>query len=85
MTIVAGTDFSQNARAAARAAAAIAQRLGEPLKLVHVLNELGAEATLANQQGVVFEGRRSALATHAEELKAAGDDRVRLRHRGAGI
>ena len=37
MTIVCGTDFSENAEQAARAAASIARCLNEPLELVHVL------------------------------------------------
>lgn len=76
MTVVAGTDFSNSARDAARAAAAIAKRLGTPLKLVHVLDELGAEATLAKDQGFVFDGQRSALEHHAEELRRAFDVEV---------
>ncbi|HEX7453373.1 MAG TPA: universal stress protein [Polyangiaceae bacterium] len=39
MTIVCGTDFSEHAEQAGRAAAAVAKRLGVPLKLVHVLPE----------------------------------------------
>lgn len=37
MTVICGTDFSDNAAEAATAAAAIAQRLGEKLELVHVV------------------------------------------------
>lgn len=71
MTIVAGTDFSNNAREAAQVAAALAGRLGTTLKLVHVLDEPGAEAKLAGDQAFVFDARRTALAAHAEELRAA--------------
>ena len=71
MTVVAGTDFTNSARDAARAAAAIAKRLDTPLKLVHVLDELGAEATLAKDQAFVFDGQRSALDHQAEELRRA--------------
>jgi Universal stress protein family len=42
VTIICGTDFSEGADHAARAAGAFARRLGVPLKLVHVI----AEATL---------------------------------------
>ena len=38
MTIVCGTDFSEHAVLAARAAGAIAMRLAVPLKLVHVMD-----------------------------------------------
>lgn len=38
MTIVCGTDFSEHAVLAVRAAGAIAMRLAVPLKLVHVMD-----------------------------------------------
>ncbi len=42
MTILCGTDFSENADTAARAAGSIAKRLALPLKLVHVVDPPGA-------------------------------------------
>lgn len=44
MTIVCGIDFSANATQAARAAAALAQRLNLPLKLVHVIEQVDVES-----------------------------------------
>lgn len=41
MTIVCGIDFSENGAMAAEAAAAVARRAGEPLRLVHVIAPLG--------------------------------------------
>ena len=41
MTVVCGTDLSESAAVAARAAAAMASRLCVPMQLVHVLDELG--------------------------------------------
>lgn len=67
MTIVAGTDFSENARHAARAAAAVARRLQVPLKLVHVIEDLGVED--GGQGSIIQAGRRAALANHARELR----------------
>lgn len=43
--IVCGIDFSDNSRQAASAAAAVAGRLGEPLKLVHVVSSVPLLAT----------------------------------------
>ncbi|MCC7072825.1 MAG: universal stress protein, partial [Deltaproteobacteria bacterium] len=65
---IAATDLSEPARAAAHAAAVIAQRLGVSLKLVHVIDELGAEAAIAKGQGFLYEDRRTALAAHARAL-----------------
>jgi hypothetical protein len=42
MTIVCGTDFSDNAAHAARGAVSIARCLNERLELVHVLSDPGA-------------------------------------------
>jgi len=43
MTVLCATDLSDHARVATRAAAAIARRMGSPLKLLHVIDEIGAE------------------------------------------
>lgn len=67
MTILCGTDLSAQASRAAGAAAAIAARWREPLHLVHVIDELGAELTVASAHNVLYEGRRRAL----EELAGA--------------
>lgn len=70
MTIVCGTDLSENAQAAARAAAAIAKRLAAPLKLVHVIAELGAELTVASEQNAIYDPLRRRIQEQASELKS---------------
>jgi len=70
MTIVCGTDLSENAQAAARAAAAIAKRLAVPLKLVHVIDELGAELTVASEQNAIYDPVRRRVQEHAHALKS---------------
>ena len=54
MTIVSGTDFSENATQAARAAASIAKRLSLPLKLVHIIDEPDAELVTATDQNSIY-------------------------------
>ncbi len=49
MAILCGTDFSTSAENAVRVAALLAVRLGEPLRLVHVVDELGAELTMRTE------------------------------------
>ncbi|MET0794019.1 MAG: universal stress protein, partial [Polyangiaceae bacterium] len=66
MAIVCGTDFSENAGQAARAAAAIAQCLGERLELVHVLAAPGNAAIPA--LGMFYEPMRELLASQAGKL-----------------
>ena len=68
MTIVSGTDFSGNATQAALAAAAIAKRLSLPLKLVHVIDELGAELAIANDQGGIYDPLRQSIRDQAMEI-----------------
>jgi nucleotide-binding universal stress UspA family protein len=70
MTIVCGTDLSENAQQAARAAAAIAKRLGAPLKLVHVIDELGAELTVASEQNAIYDPLRKKVQEQADELRS---------------
>lgn len=65
MTIVCGTNFSENATQASRAAAAIAQRVNEPLKLVHVL---GAGAAELPALATLYDPFRALLAAQAERL-----------------
>jgi len=66
MAIVCGTDFSENASQAARAAAAIAHCLGERLELVHVLSDPANAAIPA--LGQFYEPVRALLASQAEKL-----------------
>ena len=68
MTIVSGTDFSENAAQAALAAAAIAKRLSVPLKLVHVIDELGAELTITSDQSGIYDPLRQRIHDQAIEI-----------------
>jgi nucleotide-binding universal stress UspA family protein len=70
MTVVSGVDFSANAARAAMAAAAIAKRMSVPLKLVHVIDELGAEVTAKSEHGVIYEPLRRRLREQAKEIAA---------------
>lgn len=62
MSIVCGTDFSLNARQASEVAAALAARMGWPLALVHVVDELRIDALLDPSR----ETRAAALALRLE-------------------
>ncbi|MFT3772176.1 MAG: universal stress protein [Minicystis sp.] len=70
MTIVCGTDFSEHAARAARDAGAIARRLGVPLVLVHVIDELGATLAEGGARDEVFDPQRAALHRQADEIRA---------------
>jgi len=70
MTIVCGTDLSECAAQAAQAAGAIAKRLGVPLKLVHVIDELGAELTVESEQNAIYDPLRRRVRQHAADLGA---------------
>ena len=66
--IVSGTDFSENAAQAALAAAALARRFKEPLKLVHVISDLGAELAIANNQTAPYDRLSQQLRDQATDL-----------------
>lgn len=70
MTIVCGTDFSEGAIGAGRVAAAIARRLGEPLELVHGIDELGAELVAGGPEDAVYDVLRLTARRQAEALAA---------------
>ena len=70
MTMVCGTDFSENAVLAARAAGAIATRLAVPLKLVHVIDVRGAECRVGGPHDAVDDPLRARRRAPAEELRA---------------
>lgn len=80
MTIVFGTDFSESARRALAAAAAVARVTSDALVVVHVLDLPGAEEILARRDDLAitrfFEGERSRLnallAREAESARAIG-------------
>lgn len=61
MTIICGIDFSEDSLMAARAAAAIAKRSSVPLKLVHVIGELGAEITVSTEYSSLYDPLRQRL------------------------
>lgn len=76
MTILCGTDFSENADGAARVAAAIANRLALPLTLVHVTGRSAGGDSGAEVQ--------TQLASQADGLRRQfGIDVVALLERGA--
>jgi len=66
MTIVCGTDFSENAGQAARAAASIARSLNERLELVHVIDDPAAAGIPA--LGVFLAPLQDLLAEQAGKL-----------------
>lgn len=68
MSIVCGTDLSDRSNQAALAAGAIAKLLGAPLKLVHVIDELGAELTAESEQQAAYDPLRKRVHDHAAEL-----------------
>ncbi len=70
-TITCGTDFSDGARRASRAAAALALRLDARLQLVHVVDDLGADAAFAGGDVSAYESRRQSLEAEATELRQA--------------
>jgi nucleotide-binding universal stress UspA family protein len=71
MTVICGIDFSENAAQAARAAAAIAKRLSVPLMLVHVIDELGVELTIAAGQRNIYEPLRQRIRDLSLEIGAS--------------
>ena len=66
MTVLCATDLSPYAHGAARAAAAIAKRMGAPLKLLHVVDEIGAEQDFLNT--TVYDNLRSLVDNEAASL-----------------
>ena len=69
MSIVCGIDFSECAARAARAAAAIAQRLGTSLELVHVMEDPDAAVSRANE-GEFYEPLRWKIELFHKILKS---------------
>lgn len=72
MTIVCGTDLSDHAAQAVRVAAAMAVRLGEPLELVHAVEEPHAAFLLGSAPSSGDTPLRAALRREAEALRAKG-------------
>lgn len=78
MAIVAGTDFSDQAASAGRVGAALARRLGQPLWLVHVVDE-GIEALDARARDLLLAAAASRLRAEAQRLRGAAGGRVQTR------
>jgi len=70
--ILCGTDFTDNARQAARVAAAIANRLNEPVHLVHAVETPGFGATHPEVLQLLEASSRKALLEEAERIREAG-------------
>jgi nucleotide-binding universal stress UspA family protein len=75
MAIVAGTDFSDQGTIAVRAGAALASRLGQPLWLVHVLDESVA-ALDARAKDLLLSAAEDRLRAEARHLRGASTRRV---------
>ncbi|AUX42065.1 uncharacterized protein SOCE26_034920 [Sorangium cellulosum] len=72
MPIVCDTDFSPAAERAGLAAASLAQRLGEELHLVHVVDELGSEFMLGHEDDPLLDPERETLGRQTEALRQLG-------------
>lgn len=69
MTIICGTDFSPPAASAARVAALIAAKVMEPLRLIHVADDLATELSCRNSPN---DPMRARLRVDADGLRALG-------------
>ncbi|WP_437909664.1 universal stress protein [Sorangium sp. So ce327] len=72
MPIVCDTDFSPAAQQAGRAAASLAQRLGEELHLVHVVDELGSEFLIGHEENALLDPERDMLDRQTAALRQLG-------------
>jgi len=70
MTVVCGTDLSPNSMQASEAAALIAMKMNVPLKLVHVIDEFGAEYTIRSDQDFLYDPVRLQMEAMAENISA---------------
>ncbi len=70
--VVCGTDFSPQAQEAARVAARLASARSEPLLLVHVVDELGAEIVLGSPDDGLYDDLRDQLEVEATRLRETG-------------
>jgi len=76
MSLLCGTDFSAPAAEAARAAAALAQAWGEPLRLVHVIDLFEGDSLPTEAAQRLREERAAALEVLAAALRTATGVRV---------
>lgn len=72
MKIILGSDFSDNARQAGTVAAALAQKLGDTLRLVHAHESAGLAAASPEVLGSLLVGSRARLAQEADRLRELG-------------
>ncbi|MGQ0736732.1 MAG: universal stress protein [Acidobacteriota bacterium] len=70
MTVICGTDFSDNATMAARVAAAFAKRQGLPLIVAHAIDELGADLIFHSDERRVYDPLRAQLRELSDQLEA---------------
>jgi nucleotide-binding universal stress UspA family protein len=76
MTILCGTDFSDPAAEAARAAAALARAWGETLQLVHVIDLFDGDSLPPDETRQLHETRAAELEVLATALRAATGARI---------
>ena len=69
-TILCGTDFSESARIAASAAAALADRLDAPLELVHALELRGDDADSFREVSLAAERKMETSSSGSAERGA---------------
>jgi nucleotide-binding universal stress UspA family protein len=74
MSIVCGTDFSVHAAEAANVAAALADRLKEKLRLIHVVENSGLGALAPEVYNKLFAAIRERLHEEADRLRKLGAD-----------
>jgi nucleotide-binding universal stress UspA family protein len=72
MAIIVGTDFSEHAREAADAAAAIAGRAGTPLVVVHVAEPAASGRGAPDERRAVLASLEQQVAAEAERLRSGG-------------
>lgn len=81
MAILCGTDFSTNAREAARAGAAMALRLEESICLMHVREPVTWREMLSEEKAALRKAVRRSLKAEAQQLRNLGvevDEEIRV-------
>lgn len=85
MTIVCGTDFSNGAAAAARAACAWARRAGDDVELVHAIDVSGIAVLLASQPVAGQDRLRAELAAWTAEARQRVESDAQARAKASGV